>query len=78
MPISITLSMSYDDVPRDEVGINVHATDSMETTTGHVIGPTGHYDVIDFAFVAPLGNKRKIDVVIMTSSRAAWQQTQNR
>ena len=36
-----------------------------ETTTGHVIGPTFYYDVIDFVIVA----KQR--------SRAAWQQTQN-
>ena len=55
----------------------------METTTGYVIGPTchcdvidfvlvakqrSHYDVIDFVFIAKRpGNKHKINDVIMTS-----------
>ena len=40
------------------------------TTTGHVIGPTCHYDVIDIVFVllqsgaaALLGNKHNYDVI---------------
>ena len=35
------------------------------TATGHVIGPTGHYDVIDFVFVSKR-RERKINDVIMT------------
>ena len=39
----------------------------MGTFTGHAIGPTRHYDVIDFVFVAKRRDQRKINDVIMTS-----------
>ena len=43
------------------------------TFTGHVIGPTCYYDVIDIHLlpsgaIAPLSNKRKINVVIINKS----------
>ena len=41
------------------------------TSTGHVIGQTCHYDVIDYVFrcqaARSLGNKHKINDVIMTN-----------
>ena len=45
------------------------------TSNFHVIGPTCHYDVIDFAFVAKrrdrvLGNKYNINDVIVIVSMA--------